>query len=60
MDMEKRKQLYSEFQKIVMNDLPIIQLNLIPYNTVYNKKLDNVVTSIWGPLSPMDELIINK
>lgn len=60
MDVEKRKELYSEFQKNVMNDLPIIQLNLIPYYTVYNKKLNNVVTSIWGPLSPMDELIINK
>lgn len=57
MDLEKRKQLYSEFQKIVMDDLPIIQLNLIPYFTVYNKSLDNVVTSIWGPLSPMDEII---
>ena len=60
MDMEKRKVLYSEFQKIVMDELPVIQLNLIPYYTVYNDKLENVVTSMWGPLSPMDEVVIKN
>ena len=29
-------------------------LNLIPFNTVYDKRVQNVFTSIWGPLSPMD------
>ena len=54
MDPAKRAALYKEFQKIVADEAPIAYLNVIPYYTVYDKRLQNVVTSIWGPLSPMD------
>ena len=54
MDQAKRAALYKEFQKIVADEAPIAYLSVIPYYTVYDKRLQNVVTSIWGPLSPMD------
>ena len=54
MDPVRRKELYGEFQKIVVADAPMAYLNLIPFNTVYDKRVQNVFTSIWGPLSPMD------
>ncbi len=53
-DMEKRKALYGEFQKIVVDDCPIAYINVIPYHTIYNKNLKNVVSSCWGILSPLD------
>lgn len=56
MDIAKRKALYSEFQRIVTDELPIVWLNLIPYQTVYNKGLGNPPLSIWGMHSPLDEL----
>jgi peptide/nickel transport system substrate-binding protein len=56
MDVVKRKELYSEFQRIVTDELPIVWLNLIPYQTVYNKGLGNPPLSIWGMHSPLDEL----
>jgi len=55
-DAQKRKTLYSEFQKIVVGDVPIMFLNTTPYKGAYNKGLTNLPTSIWGPLSPLDEI----
>ena len=56
MDMARRKALYSEFQRIVTDELPIVWLNLMPFQTVYNKALGNPPVSIWGIHSPLDEL----
>lgn len=56
LDPVKRKAYYSTFQKIVTDDLPIIFLNVVPFHTAASKKLGNVPTSIWGPLSPYDEI----
>jgi peptide/nickel transport system substrate-binding protein len=56
MDIAKRKALYSEFQRIVTDELPIVWLNLAPFHTVYNKALGNPPVSIWGIHSPLDEL----
>lgn len=55
-DMAKRKTLYAEFQKLVVDDAPQAFINVMPYHTVYNKKLQNVVTSCWGLMSPLDML----
>nr|WP_256977864.1 ABC transporter substrate-binding protein [Bordetella genomosp. 10] len=57
-DIAKRKQLYAEFQKIVTGDLPILFLSNVPYRTVTSKRVQNVPTSIWGPLSPLDEVTV--
>lgn len=53
---EKRKALYSEFQKIVVSDVPIYFINGTPYRNVFSKGLGNLPTTIWGMMSPLDEL----
>ncbi len=55
-DLAKRKADYAAFQKIVTDELPIDFINIVPYHTVASKKLGNLPTSIWGPLSPYDEV----
>lgn len=56
LDPAKRKSQYATFQKIVTDDLPIDFINVVPFHTATSKKLGNVPTSIWGPLSPYDEV----
>ena len=56
LDLNKRKALYSEFQKIVTDELPMFWINVVPFQTVYHTGLENPPFSIWGVLSPMDEL----
>ena len=53
---EKRKALYSEFQKIVVADVPIYFINATPYYNAFSKGLANLPTSIWGVMSPLDEI----
>lgn len=54
--VEKRKVLYSQFQKIVVDDAPIYYIDEVPYRNVFNKNLTGLPTSIWGVMSPLDEL----
>ena len=56
LDPTKRKAYYAAFEKIVTDELPIDFINLIPYHTVTTKKVMNVPTTIWGVLSPLDEV----
>ena len=53
---DKRKALYSEFQKIVVTDVPIYFINEVPYRNVFSKGLAGLPTTIWGVMSPLDEL----
>ncbi|MGJ7541772.1 ABC transporter substrate-binding protein [Variovorax sp. LT1R16] len=55
-DPTKRKAYYATFQKIVTDELPLLFVNQVPYHTAYDKKIVNAPVSIWGPLSPMDEV----
>ena len=57
-DEGKRKALYAEFQKIVADELPVYWINALPYRTAYNERVGNVPESIWGTMSPMDEVFI--
>lgn len=57
-DPAKRKKLYSEFQKIVANELPVYWTNALPYHTVYSKKVGNPPSTIWGTSSPLDEIYL--
>lgn len=59
-DLEKRKALYAEFQKIVVDEAPIDFINVVPYYTVHDKGLANIPISIWGAMSPLDELYWEK
>lgn len=56
LDPVRRKAYYVAFQKMVTEDVPIHFINQVPYHTVMSKKLGNMPTSIWGPLSPYDEI----
>ncbi len=55
-DIAKRKALYSEFQKIVVDEVPIFFVNVTPYHGAFSKTLTDLPLSIWGVLSPLDEL----
>jgi peptide/nickel transport system substrate-binding protein len=55
MDPAKRKALYDAFQKIVVDEVPIYFINVVPYFGIYKKGLENLPTTIWGPLSPLDQ-----
>jgi peptide/nickel transport system substrate-binding protein len=57
-DLARRKALYAEFQKIVTDELPIDFINVVPYHTASRTNVGNVPTSIWGPLSPYDEVYL--
>jgi len=57
-DPTQRKAYYATFQKIVTDELPIEFINQVPYHTITSKKVGNVPTTIWGPLSPLDEVYL--
>jgi peptide/nickel transport system substrate-binding protein len=40
----------------VTDELPIVFINQVPYHTAVSKKVANVPASIWGPMSPYDEV----
>lgn len=55
-DLNKRKVLYAEFQKIVAEDVPLVYTHEQPHFTIHHKDLRNVVPGIWGVLSPMNNI----
>ena len=57
-DPEKRKALYSKFQKIVAKELPVYWAYALPYHTVYNEKVGNAPQGIWATSSPMDRVYL--
>ncbi len=59
-DAAKRKALYGEFQKIVTADLPLFWLTELPYHTIYNKRVHNPPTTIWGTASPMLDVWLSE
>lgn len=58
LDPTKRKAYYATFQKIVTDEVPIDFINVLPYHTAALKKVGNVPTTIWGPMSPYDEVYL--
>ncbi len=60
MDPEKRKVLYAEFQKIVVDDCPLAFVYVTPYHLVYNKRVGAPVTTPWGFFQPGDQLYVNE
>jgi len=58
-DPARRRELYAAFQKIVTDDLPYIPMTSVPYHTVTSKKVGNVPATIWGPMSPLDEVYLD-
>jgi peptide/nickel transport system substrate-binding protein len=60
MDLEKRKALYAEFQKIIVDDCPMAFVNVIPYHLIYNKRVGAPVTTPWGFYQPGDLLYVKE
>ncbi len=58
LDPTRRKAYYATFQKIVTDELPVYVINQVPYYTATTKKVGNVPQSIWGTLSPFDEVYL--
>lgn len=58
LDPTKRKAYYATFQKIVTDELPINFINVVPYHSAASKKVGNLPASIWGPMSPYDEVYL--
>lgn len=57
-DPEARKRLYREFQQVVVDDVPIYFINVLPNRTVYDRRVGNVPETVWGVLSPLDEVYL--
>ena len=57
-DQDARRALYHEFQEIIADEVPIYFMNAIPYHTVYRNEVGNPPLTIWGPLSPFDEVYV--
>lgn len=55
-DSAKRKALYAKVQMILSQDLPVYWLNVIPYATVHNQRMQNQPLTIWGAMAPWDEV----
>ncbi len=62
LNIEKRKALYTEIQKIVVDDAPIAYLVTSPFHTIWNKdRVGNPpVDSIWGTQVPWDNVYIKQ
>jgi len=60
MDAGKRKALYSEFQKIVVDDCPVAFIHEPSFHYGYRTTVQNRPTSVWGLVSPLDEMGIRK
>lgn len=57
-DPAKRKALYSEFQKIVADEVPVYHAYALPYHTIHSDKLGNAPVGIWATVSPLDRVYI--
>lgn len=55
-DIGKRKALYARAQMMLSEDLPVYWLNVLPYATVYNDRMQNLPLTVWGAMGPWDEV----
>ncbi|WP_439646369.1 ABC transporter substrate-binding protein [Sneathiella glossodoripedis] len=55
-DTDKRIALYQEAQEIIVSEAPLAFINTLPYHTAYSKKLGNPPLTVWGAMSPLDEV----
>ncbi len=54
--LDKRKALYAEFQRTVVNDAPVAYTHVWSVVTAADKSLKNLPAGIWGTLVPFDEV----
>ena len=54
LDFEKRYHLYKDFQRIIMEDLPVYPLFQPFFAFAYDKRIGGISKSIWGAMTPFD------
>lgn len=59
-DLEKRKKLYAEFQRLVVADVPQVFTHVWAQGYAARKDLVNVPESIWAPMVPFDQMSRRK
>jgi peptide/nickel transport system substrate-binding protein len=59
-DVEKRKRLYAEFQRLVVADVPQVFTHMWAQGYAARKDLVNVPESIWAPMVPYDLITRRK
>ena len=52
----KRKQIYKDIQELIRAEQPVVWLGTMPYATIADRRLRGLNQSLWGLLSPMDQL----
>ena len=57
-DPAKRRALYSEFQKILAEELPLYPAYTLPYHTVTANRVGNPPRGIWATCSPLDRVYL--
>jgi peptide/nickel transport system substrate-binding protein len=55
-DIEKRKKLYAEFQRLVVSDAPVLFTHVWAQGYAARKDLVDIPQSIWAPLAPYDTM----
>ena len=55
-DPKLRRPLYREFQQRIRSAQPVIWLGTMPYATIYDRRLKGLNTSLWGLISPLDQV----
>ena len=60
MDIEKRKALYAEFQKKIVDECALAFVYVNPNHLIYNERVGNPVSTPWGFFQPGDELYIKE
>ena len=57
MDVTRRKALYAEFQKQVVEDLPVYWLYQMPFATTRHRNLEGIKNaSVWGLMFPFTDV----
>jgi peptide/nickel transport system substrate-binding protein len=59
-DLEKRKKLYAEFQRQVVQDVPQVFTHVWAQGYAARKDLVDVPESIWAPMAPFDTMTRKK
>lgn len=55
-DQDKRRRLYAEFQRMVVDDVPVAFTHVWAQGYIARKDLVDVPTSIWAPITPYDTI----
>lgn len=54
-DPQKRQRIYAQFQKIALDDVPILPLTVLRYQTVMRKGLVDLPAGFWGTAAPFND-----